>query len=154
MSTCERHSLNINCRLTRGEFLKIAGLALLGSTLSSSERGHFEEEKDQEPLKLSPSELGINLRIRGIKYFGLDIEETLKTFLNLNIQHVRIPIHFDDVFKEGQWKIGTQVPLIERVLRAGKTLHLQIGLLNRSGGQRCIFRPRLPNSIPTCVILG
>lgn len=77
---------------------------------------------------ISPSQLGINIHLAGIRHFGLDEKKTVATILSLPYQHVRIPIPLDEIApKKGIWDFSKRDWLIEQATRHGKTIHLQFG---------------------------
>lgn len=79
-------------------------------------------------MRISPSQLGINIHLAGIRHFGLAEKNTVHTLLKLPYQHIRIPIPFDEIAPEkGVWDFSKRDWLIEQATRHGKTIHLQFG---------------------------
>jgi len=79
-------------------------------------------------MRISPSQLGINIHLAGIRHFGLDEKATVQKLFSLPYQHVRIPIPFDEIApQKGVWDFTKRDWLLEQAVKHGKTIHLQFG---------------------------
>lgn len=79
-------------------------------------------------MKLSSSQLGLNIHLAGIRHFGLDEKKTIETLFSLPYQHVRIPIPLDEVApKRHVWDFSKRDWLLEMAAKHKKTIHLQVG---------------------------
>jgi len=79
-------------------------------------------------MHISPSQLGINIHLAGIRHFGLDEKNTIQIMLDLPYQHVRIPIPFDEIApRKGVWDFSKRDYLLEQASKHNKTIHLQFG---------------------------
>lgn len=74
-------------------------------------------------------QLGVNIQLSNIRWFGMEEKETVKKILSLPFQHVRIPIPMNEVMPTSTtWEFEKRDWLIEQAQKYKKTIHLQLGM--------------------------
>ncbi len=114
--------------VSRRDFLRYGGATTLAIGLGA-ELAMKTTQIAQERLSFTPSQLGVNIHLAGIRHFKLDVKETVDTLFGLPVDHVRIPLPLDEIFikEHGSPVFSTRDQLIEKALKEGKTIHLQMG---------------------------
>lgn len=118
----------LTTQVSRRDLLQYAGATALALGLGT-ELAMKTTQTAPERLSFSPSQLGVNIHLAGIRHFQLDVKKTVDDLFRLPIDHVRIPLPFDEIFikEHGNPDFSTRDQLIEKALKDGKTIHLQMG---------------------------
>lgn len=116
----EKMDLNEGRRL----FLKqLAVLTLAASTGITPD----DKNKIQAPI-FDPWRIGLNINTSAIRWYNLDITETIRRQLELPVGRVRLPVRFDEVFPEPEVSKFDEVHRnIYQILQADKEIDIQFG---------------------------
>lgn len=111
-------------RLSRRSFL----LGALALTQTPDIRAH-EEHPYMETVRFAPSQLGLSLQPRAIRWYGLDEDKAIDHILSLPYDHVRIAFPMDHIWTaKDTFNFSYYDRLLEKALSHGKTVHAQFGV--------------------------
>lgn|SRR3989344_66336 len=101
---------------------QMAVVALAAST------GITPDNKSATAPFFDPWRIGLNINTSAIRWYNLDITETIKRQLELPVGRVRLPVRFDEVFPEpGVSKFDEVHRNIDQILNADKEIDIQFG---------------------------
>ncbi|MBI2021755.1 hypothetical protein HYS93_02635 [Candidatus Daviesbacteria bacterium] len=112
--------------LSRRRFLEFALLSTAGIVAATP------DNLLPKPPEFDPGQLGVNIHLGALKWFGLDdasFKKAVDILFSLPFKRVRIPIPLNEVgIKKGSWNFSTTDPLIERAVKEDKLIDFQQGI--------------------------